>query len=58
MRNEDGTGEINSEIDMNEINFITPLFYRLGRDATVLEPKELRDSIRSHAREILSIYTD
>lgn len=29
--NEDGTGYINSTIDKGEINFITPLFYRLGK---------------------------
>ena len=41
--NEDGTGYIHSTIDKGEINFITPLFYRLGKDAKVLEPKELID---------------
>ncbi|GGE61286.1 helix-turn-helix transcriptional regulator [Priestia taiwanensis] len=55
---EDGAGEINASIDKNEINFITPVFYRLGKDAKVLEPRELRDSIRAHAKEILNLYTD
>ena len=35
VANEDGTGYIHSTIDKGEINFITPLFYRLGKDARV-----------------------
>ncbi|MDA1761826.1 YafY family protein [Bacillus cereus] len=54
--NEDGTGYINSTIDKGEINFITPLFYRLGKDARVLEPKELIDSLRIRAKEVLHMY--
>ncbi|WP_142317136.1 helix-turn-helix transcriptional regulator [Bacillus thuringiensis] len=56
--NEDGTGYINSTIDKGEINFITPLFYRLGKDAKVLEPKELTDGLRIRAKEILHMYED
>ncbi|MFZ7755935.1 helix-turn-helix transcriptional regulator [Bacillus thuringiensis] len=56
--NEDGTGYINSTIDKGEINFITPLFYRLGKDAKVLEPKELIDGLRIRAKEVLSMYED
>ncbi len=56
--NEDGTGYIHSTIDKGEINFITPLFYRLGKDAKVLEPKELIDGLRIRAKEILSMYED
>ena len=56
--NEDGTGYINSTIDKGEINFITPLFYRLGKDAQVLEPKELIDGLRIRAKEILNMYED
>ncbi|MFJ5745054.1 helix-turn-helix transcriptional regulator [Bacillus cereus] len=56
--NEDGTGYINSTIDKGEINFITPLFYRLGKDAKVLEPKELIDGLRMRAKEVLSMYED
>ncbi|MGF1436740.1 helix-turn-helix transcriptional regulator [Bacillus thuringiensis] len=56
--NEDGTGYINSTIDKGEINFITPLFYRLGKDAKVLEPTELIDGLRIHAKEILHMYED
>lgn len=53
---EDGTGYIDSDIDQGEINFITPLFFRLGKDALVLEPKELIDSLRLKAEEILTMY--
>ncbi|MEK4931353.1 MULTISPECIES: helix-turn-helix transcriptional regulator [Bacillus] len=56
--NEDGTGYINSTIDKGEINFVTPLFYRLGKDAKVLEPKELIDGLRIRAKEILNMYED
>ncbi|HDR4561918.1 helix-turn-helix transcriptional regulator [Bacillus cereus] len=56
--NEDGTGYINSTIDKGEINFITPLFYRLGKDAKVLEPTELIDGLRIRAKEISHIYGD
>ncbi|QDD81886.1 Transcriptional regulator, DeoR family [Bacillus cereus] len=56
--NEDGTGYINSTIDKGEINFITPLFYRLGKDAKVLEPTELIDGLRMRAKEFLHMYED
>ncbi|MGW5954632.1 helix-turn-helix transcriptional regulator [Bacillus mycoides] len=56
--NEDGTGYIHSTIDKSEINFITPLFYRLGKDARVLEPKELIDGLRIRAKEVLNMYGD
>ena len=56
--NEDGTGYIHSTIDKGEINFITPLFYRLGKDAQVLEPTELINSLRIRAKEILHMYED
>lgn len=58
IANEDGTGYIHSTIDKGEINFITPLFYRLGKDARVLEPKELIDGLRIRAKEILHMYED
>ncbi|MEB9405014.1 YafY family protein [Bacillus cereus] len=56
--NEDGTGYINSTIDKGEINFITPLFYRLGKDAKVLKPIELIDGLRMRAKEVLHMYED
>lgn len=55
---EDGTGYINMFIDKGDIGFITPLFYRLGIDARVLEPKELIDEMRGKAEEILTMYQD
>lgn len=56
--NADGTGYIHSTIDKGEIHFITPLFYRLGKDARVLEPRELIDGLRIRAKEILNMYED
>ncbi|WP_426951207.1 helix-turn-helix transcriptional regulator [Bacillus mycoides] len=56
--NADGTGYIHSTIDKGEINFITPLFYRLGKDAQVLEPQELIDGLRIRAKEVLHMYGD
>lgn len=58
VTNEDGTGHINSFIDQGELGFITPLFYRLGIHARVLEPKELIDGMCSQAKEILAMYQD
>ena len=58
VTNENGTGYIHSTIDKREINFITPLFYRLGKDAKVLEPIELIDGLRMRAKEVLHMYGD
>ncbi|KXY29944.1 DNA-binding transcriptional regulator [Bacillus cereus] len=58
VTNENGTGYIHSTIDKGEINFITPLFYRLGKDAKVLEPIELIDGLRMRAKEVLHMYGD
>ncbi|PKS14037.1 DNA-binding transcriptional regulator [Bacillus sp. BI3] len=58
VTNENGTGYIHSTIDKGEINFITPLFYRLGKDAKVLEPIELIDGLRMRAKEVLHMYED
>lgn len=58
VTNENGTGYILSTIDKGEINFITPLFYRLGKDAKVLEPIELIDGLRMRAKEVLHMYGD
>ena len=54
--NEDGTGFIDSIIDKGELNFISPLFYRLGVHAQILEPKELITNLQQQAKEILSMY--
>ncbi|MFJ7735089.1 helix-turn-helix transcriptional regulator [Lysinibacillus sp. NPDC097287] len=58
VTNEDGTGYIDSDIDEGEISFITPLFYRLGMHARILEPQALIDGLRTHAEEILAMYQD
>lgn len=55
---EDGTGYIDSDIDQGEISFITQLFFRLGKDARVLEPQELIAGLRLKAEEILTMYQD
>lgn len=53
---QDGTGFIDSIIDKGELNFISPLFYRLGVHAQILEPKELITNLQQQAKEILSMY--
>ena len=53
---QDGTGYIDSIIDKGELNFISPLFYRLGVHAQILEPKELITNLQQQAKEILSMY--
>lgn len=53
---EDGTGSIDTIIDKGELGFITPLFFRLGSHARILEPKELIDGLRKQAEEILTMY--
>ncbi|MBO1582227.1 YafY family protein [Bacillus sp. XF8] len=58
VEQEDGTGYIDIIIDKGELGFITPLFYRLGMHARVLEPKELIDNLRIQADEILTMYQD
>ncbi|GIN87336.1 DNA-binding transcriptional regulator [Heyndrickxia sporothermodurans] len=58
VTHEDGTGFIDSIIDKGEINFITPLFFRLGIHAQIKEPKELVESLQIQAEKILSMYKD
>lgn len=55
---EDDTGYIHSIIDKGELNFISPLFYRLGMHAQIVEPKELVDIVRQQAKDILSMYPE
>ncbi len=55
---EDGTGHIDSIIDKGELDFISPLFYRLGKHAQIVEPKELIANLQQHAKEILSMYQE
>ena len=58
VTNEDGSGYIDSEIDEGEIRFITPLFYRLGMHAHIIEPQALIDGLRKQAKEVLAMYQD
>ena len=55
---EDGTGYIDSPREESEISFITPLFYRLGTDVQIKEPKYLIDRMRLQAKEILKMYSE
>ena len=55
---QDGTGYIDSIIDKGELNFISPLFYRLGVHAQIVEPKELINILRQQAKDILSLYQE
>ena len=55
---EDGRGYIDSVIDEGEIRFITPLFYRLGTDARIIEPQTLIDSLCKQAKGVLEMYQD
>ncbi|MGE7093708.1 helix-turn-helix transcriptional regulator [Lysinibacillus sp. NPDC048646] len=55
---EDGSGCIDAMIDKGELGFITPLFFRLGCHAKILEPAELIDNLRTQAEEILTMYRD
>ncbi|MFJ7950658.1 helix-turn-helix transcriptional regulator [Lysinibacillus sp. NPDC096418] len=56
VTNEDGSGYIDSDIDEGEIRFITPLFYRLGTHARIIEPQVLIDGLRKQAKEVLAMY--
>lgn len=58
VEKEDGTGYIDTIIDRDEIGFITPLFFRLGSHARILEPKELINGLCLQAKEILRMYQE
>lgn len=55
--NEDHTGYIDTMIDEGELSFITPVLYRLGSHARVVEPKQLIDLMVEKANEIMAMYT-
>ncbi|MGF9695495.1 MULTISPECIES: helix-turn-helix transcriptional regulator [Paenibacillus] len=53
--------------DVWELSFLCPadqwewavrFFYRLGREAEVIEPEELRSEIRQHAEDVSQMYTN
>ena len=56
VTNKDGTGTIDGIIDEGELNFIAPLFYRLGLHAKIIEPTQLIQIMRKQAEEILTLY--
>lgn len=49
-------GYIDIEIDKSEIEFVSNYFFRLGTDATVIEPQEIINNIRERARSITAHY--
>lgn len=52
----DGNGFVDMEVDQSEIPFISEYFFRLGKDAKVVEPYEVIDYIKQHARQLLNHY--
>ncbi|MTI59955.1 MAG: YafY family transcriptional regulator [Firmicutes bacterium] len=51
-------GYIKTEIDKNEIKYITNYFLQLGADAKVIEPKEIIGNIKRQAYNLLTHYQD
>lgn len=54
---EDGSGYIDTTIDEGELSFITPVLYRLGSHAKIIEPKQLIDLMINKANEVIEMYT-
>lgn len=55
--NNDGTGTIKSVIGRDDLDFTANILLNLGRYAEVIEPKELRESLKKKATEIVNMYT-
>lgn len=53
---EDGEGIVDMWFPASEINYITPFFMRLGKDAVVYEPPALIENIIRQSKEMLSLY--
>lgn len=53
---EDQSGTIDMEIHPSDIDWCARFFIRLGKDAVVLEPLELKDYIINLAKEVLANY--
>lgn len=49
-------GYIDTEIDKNEIEFVSNYFFQLGLDAKVIEPQEIIDNIKQRAHNIINHY--
>lgn len=49
-------GYINTEIDKDEIEFISNYFFQLGVDVKVIEPQEIIDNIKQRAHNIINHY--
>ncbi len=56
-RDEDGNGIIQKQIPAKDLAFYARRFLPLGREVTIVSPRELVEHIRQHAYELLEHYT-
>jgi predicted DNA-binding transcriptional regulator YafY len=56
-RNEDGTGWLDGKVPKSEISYLAKFFIGLGNEATVVNPRELVDSMKQMLSEILAKYS-
>lgn len=56
VENSDNQGQILAEVDLQTLDWACGVILRIGRDAEVLEPQELRERVISEAQAILTLY--
>lgn len=56
VENSDNQGQILAEVDLQTLDWACGVILRIGRDAEVLEPQELRERVISEAQAILALY--
>lgn len=56
VENSDNQGQILAEVDLQTLDWACGVILRIGRDAEVLEPHELRERVISEAQAILALY--
>ncbi|SMF11339.1 Predicted DNA-binding transcriptional regulator YafY, contains an HTH and WYL domains [Paenibacillus barengoltzii] len=56
VENSDNQGQILAEVDLQTLDWACGVILRIGRDAEVLEPQELRERVISEAQAILASY--
>ncbi|WP_127575887.1 helix-turn-helix transcriptional regulator [Paenibacillus barengoltzii] len=56
VENSDNQGQILAEVDLQTLDWACGVILRIGRDAEVLEPQELRERMISEAQAILALY--
>lgn len=56
VENSDNQGQILAEVDLQTLDWACGVILRIGRDAEVLEPQELRERMISEAQAILASY--